>query len=68
MKAIVTSRFKPLLCLKCHGSVLKDGEELVCINCGSVITDNFLAKFQFDPKLNRFTEKNPKEALDESTP
>lgn len=44
-------------CQRCNGSVLKDGEEYTCLNCGFVLPDKFTRQFVFNQQINKFEER-----------
>lgn len=50
-------------CSRCNGSILKDGEEFVCLNCGAVLPDKFTREFTFNPETKKYEERYKQELV-----
>ena len=44
-------------CQRCNGSIMKEADELVCLNCGWVAPDKFTKEFIFNHEHNKYEER-----------
>lgn len=64
MRAILLPPSKPMTkCARCNGSILKDGLEFTCINCGNSLPDKFTKEFIFNTETKRYEERYKQELV-----